>query len=829
MESTATDPFSQIITTLLKPLIFASKDNFAHLSAIKNIAELTQNLCQQALRLSISDGTMRRVRELQNIFVGFDSMTVDQKKDKITKAMEIIEGLKVKGERSMIKTLTPNTLHLSPDFEEIKTRVSRLSTPLRALKGIGTKLAEVFRKKGLESAEDILYWLPIRYEDRRKIKKISQLRFGAKEVASGEIMVMGEVFYGRRKIFEMSIGDGSGFLRLKWFNYKLPFMKRRYKIGQRLIVYGEVGIFGGQKDIIHPDIEIIEDGDELDSLHFNAIVPIYSQIGNIHQKTLRKIIRNIVDEYSSQVVGPVPKDILKRYSLLDLSDAIAEVHRPNMTPPCPPLEKGGGGEFNLRDWLPRKSLIFDELFCLETGLALKKGNTEKKDGITFSINSKLVEDFVKILPFKLTAAQDRALSEIKRDMAMPHPMNRLIQGDVGSGKTVVAFIASLIAIENNCQSAIMAPTEILAEQHYLNIHGYAESLGIKVALLTSNLTKSERTTILNCIKNGDINLAIGTHALIQEDVEFNKLGLVIIDEQHRFGVVQRALLKKKGANPDILVMTATPIPRTLAMTVYGDLDVSVIDELPPGRKPVKTKVYREKDREQVYNIVKNELTQGRQAYIVYPIIEESEELDLKDATKMSEHLQKDIFPNYKVNLLHGRMKAEEKEKIMKAFKAQDINILVSTTVIEVGIDVPNATVMVIEHAERFGLSQLHQLRGRVGRGGYESYCILLAGRVGSLDTYQRLKVMEDTNDGFKIAEEDLKLRGPGDFLGTRQSGLPEFRVVNLLTDASLLQKAREEAFKMLKNDPNLTLKEHAGLKEIVKMRWKGRMELAEIG
>ena len=408
-------------------------------------------------------------------------------------------------------------------------------------------------------------------------------------------------------------------------------------------------------------------------------------------------------------------------------------------------------------------------------------------------------------------------------------MNRLIQGDVGCGKTVVAFIACLIAVENDYQSAIMAPTEILAEQHYLNIHRYIEDLGIKIALLTGSLAKSEKKAILNDIKNGEINLAIGTHALIQGDVEFKKLGLVIVDEQHRFGVIQRAQLKNKGINPDILVMTATPIPRTLAMTVFGDLDVSVIDELPPGRRPVKTKVFKERDRAQLYKLIRDELVKGRQSYIVYPLIEESEELDLRDATKMAEHLQKDIFPEHKIALLHGRMKPEEREAVMKTFKAQETNILVSTTVIEVGIDVPNATVMVIEHAERFGLSQLHQLRGRVGRGGHDSHCILLAGRVGSLDTYQRLKVMEDTNDGFKIAEEDLKLRGPGDFLGTRQSGLPDFRIANLLIDASILQKARDETFNIIKNDPELSMPEHAVLKEIVKARWKGRMELAEIG
>ncbi|MBI3755733.1 MAG: ATP-dependent DNA helicase RecG, partial [Deltaproteobacteria bacterium] len=416
----------------------------------------------------------------------------------------------------------------------------------------------------------------------------------------------------------------------------------------------------------------------------------------------------------------------------------------------------------------------------------------------------------------------------KRDMAAPHPMNRLIQGDVGSGKTIVALIACLIAIENSYQAAIMAPTEILAEQHYLNIHKYAEDLKIKIALLTSGLTKSERNVILGGMKNGKVNLAIGTHALIQEDVDFKRLGLAIIDEQHRFGVVQRAMLKKKGTNPDILVMTATPIPRTLAMTVFGDLDVSVIDELPPGRRPIITKVFREKEREGAYKIIKEEAAKERQAYIVYPLIEESEELDLRDATKMADHLQKDIFPEYKIGLLHGRMKAEEKENIMKYFKEKEVDILVSTTVIEVGIDVPNATVMAIEHAERFGLSQLHQLRGRVGRGEHDSYCFLLVGKIGSLDSYQRLKVMENTNDGFKIAEEDLKIRGPGDFLGTRQSGLPDFRVVNLLTDAILLQKARDEAFNIIKTDPDLSMPQHTVVKEVIKGRWKGRTKFAMI-
>lgn len=810
---------SQIISTLLKPLTFASKDNFAHLAAIKDIEPLIQNLCGRASSLPLSDSKAGIIKKLQIVFTCFDSLALTEKRERIQKALEIVST--IKGQEKLATDTSLKSHAPSPKIQAIslKAKLSQLATSIKNVKGIGAKLAEVFKKKGLETVEDVLYWLPIRYEDRRHIKKISLLQIGTKEVASGEIMALGEVFYGRRKVFEMAIGDGSGYLRLKWFHYRLPLMKKRYNTGQKLVVYGEIGMFNGQKEIIHPDVEMFEKGEEAESINFNAIVPIYSQIGNMHQKTIRKIMQNVVDEFVSDAVGSVPSSILKRYGFLELSAAMAEVHKPTETP----------NSSNSSSWLPRKSLVFDELFCLEMGLALKKRNTGKESGIAFNADSALVENFRNMLPFKLTAAQERVLAEIKKDMAESHPMSRLIQGDVSCGKTVVAFIACLIAVENNYQSAIMAPTEILAEQHHLNIHKYAEGLGIKTALLTGSLAKSEKKAILNDIKNGEINLVIGTHALIQGDVEFKRLGLVIVDEQHRFGVIQRAQLKNKGINPDILVMTATPIPRTLAMTVFGDLDVSIIDELPPGRRLVKTKVFRERDRPQIYKLIRDELAKGRQSYIVYPLIEESEELDLRDATKMAEHLQKDIFPEYKIGLLHGKMKSEEKEVIMKTFKVQKTNILVSTTVIEVGIDVPNATVMVIEHAERFGLSQLHQLRGRVGRGGHDSHCILLAGKVGSLDTYQRLKVMEDTNDGFKIAEEDLKLRGPGDFLGTRQSGLPDFRVANLLTDASILQKAQDESFNIIKNDPDLSMPEHAVLKELIKARWRGRMELAEIG
>jgi len=862
MESPTSAQFSQIISNLLKPLCFASKDNFAHLAAIKDVEGLIHNLCGQALALPIPEKDIIRVKDIKAMFEGFDMLALEGKRERIRKALEIVKVISSQWSAVSVfaESRKLNAEHYSLD--EIKNRLSKLSTPLKEVKGIGPKLAQMFAKKGLNTVEDILYFMPIRYEDRRQMKKIARLIAGAKEAASGDIMALGEVFYSRRKVFEMTIGDGSGFLRLKWFNYRLPAMKKKYKIGQRLVVYGEINIFGGHKDIIHPDVEIFEKGDELDSINpclmppidafegrpagtgFNAIVPVYSQVANMHQKTIRRIIRGIIDEFVSHAVGSVPLSILKRYGLMELTNAVSEVHKPISELPTPNSELS-------KDWLPRKSVVFDELFSLELGLALKKQSMGKETGIAFNTDSARlgrVENFRRMLPFRLTAAQERVISEIKGDMSEPHPMNRLLQGDVGSGKTVVAFISSLIAIENGCQAAIMAPTEILAEQHYLNIHKYAEKLGIKTVLLTSSLAKTERNTALAGIKSNDISLAIGTHALIQEDVEFSKLGLVIIDEQHRFGVIQRAMLKKKGQGtrgrgqeksgfdpgyltltPDVLVMTATPIPRTLSMTVFGDLDISIIDELPPGRRPIKTKVFRERERGQVYKTIRMELEKGRQAYVVYPLIEESEELDLKDATRMAEHLKKDVFPEYKTGLLHGRMKADEKEAVMKAFKGRETDILVSTTVIEVGIDVSNATCMVVEHAERFGLSQLHQLRGRVGRGEHDSHCILLAANIGSIDTYKRLKVMEETNDGFRIAEEDLRIRGPGDFLGTRQSGLPDFRIADIITDAAMLKKARDEAFNLIRNDPALEREEHSALKEIVKARWKGRLELATVG
>ncbi len=700
---------------------------------------------------------------------------------------------------------------------------NRLLTPIQYVKGVGPKRAKLFEKKGILTVEDGLYFLPRSYEDRRHLKKISELRAGGKETGFGEILLSGTAFYQnkKKKVFEVVVGDGSGTITLKWFRGNERYLKERFKKGQKMIFSGEVRWFNYQKEIHHPDVEIVEGDIEEDYLNFKRIVPIYSETEGLYQRTLRRLLKSIVDGYSDELMSPIPAEIVERQDLIDFSEAFRRVHFP---PDGESIEK-----LNLQRSDGHRRIIFDEFFFLELGLALKKRGVALETGISFSTQGTLSQKLLNQLSFQLTRAQERALSEIVEDMEKPHPMNRLIQGDVGSGKTIVALLASLRAVECGYQAAIMAPTEVLAEQHCLTIHRWVEPLGVGVTLLTSNIKGSEREEIYDRIRRGEVQIVIGTHAVIQEQVEFHRLGLAIIDEQHKFGVVQRGLLKKKGENPDVLVMTATPIPRTLAMTIYGDLDISLIDEMPPGRMPVETRIFPESARNRVYRIVEEEVKKGRQVFIVYPLVEESEKLDLRDATQMAEHLQKDVFPGFRIGLLHGRMKSDEKEAIMGEFKERAIHILVATTVIEVGIDIPNASVMVVEHAERFGLSQLHQLRGRIGRGQYPSKCILLAQYRSSEEAKIRLRAMEQTNDGFKIAEQDLELRGPGEFFGIRQSGLPDFRVAHLIRDTPILIEARREAFRLVQGDPDMERPSHSALKDVLKRRWKGRLELATIG
>lgn len=711
-----------------------------------------------------------------------------------------------------------------PSFQE-SLKNKNLATPLRFIKGVGPKLAEALAKKGIATVGDALYLLPNRYEDRRELRAVAKLRPGLIEVFHGEVLSADAVATrGGRRFFEAVVADGSGSVTLKWFHYNPAWMKKAWRQGRKGIFTGEVAQYGYQREVHHPDVEWLADDEELpavmarDPMNFGRIVPVYPLTEGVQQKAMRRVLKQVVDTFAADVATAVPDDIVRRHSLLPLGGALTEVHFP--------AEESDLAKLNAADTGAHRTLVFDELFFLELGLALKREGGTLEPGISFQVTHRYTRELSKLLPFTLTAAQRRVLSEIKADMMAPHPMHRLVQGDVGSGKTVVALMSALVAVENDYQVAIMAPTEILAEQHFLNIHRWCEALGVKVTLLTAGLKGKAKALALAEVASGAARIVIGTHAVIQEKVEFSRLGLGIVDEQHRFGVIQRGILKKKGDNPDILVMTATPIPRTLAMTVFGDLSLSVIDELPPGRTPIDTRVCFESRRSQVYGIIRDEVRGGRQAYIIYPLVEETEKSDLKAATQMAEHLQREIFPDLNVGLLHGRMKPEEKEAVMRSFKERELGILVATTVIEVGIDVPNATVMVIEHAERFGLSQLHQLRGRVGRGSGKSRCILMASGKLSEDGEKRLRAMAETTDGFKIAEVDLEIRGPGDFLGTRQAGIPDFRVANILRDGRILEQARSEAFALMERDPRL--ESHPRLKEELLQRWFGRLELAGI-
>ena len=698
-----------------------------------------------------------------------------------------------------------------------------LATPVTYVKGVGPQRAEALAAKGIATAGDLLFYAPFRYEDRTNVKPLARLAPGemASVIAVVESIRTPRFRRGNLGMVEVVFQDGAGGrLLAKWF-HAASYLAKILEPGARVALYGKVDYdtYSRELSMMHPEYELLrgddDEGDE--SLHTGRIVPVYEAAGKVSTRVLRSVLKRLTDALP-HIPDPLPDDIRRRLRLPALESAIREVHFPT-------------SDTDLRLLNSFRSpaqyrLIFEEFFWLETGMALKHSQARTEHGIAFSLTPRVRDQVKKMLPFKPTPAQKKVLSEIAHDMAAPVPMNRLLQGDVGSGKTIVAAQAAVIAVENGYQAVLLAPTEILAAQHFLNLQRIFKPLDYRVMPLTGSMSKKEKETIKRSLSTGFAQIAVGTHALIEQDVEFHKLGLAIIDEQHRFGVLQRKALQQKGFSPDVLVMTATPIPRTLALTIYGDLDVSVIDGLPPGRKPIQTIHKTRVELEQVYSFVLSEVRKGRQAYIVYPAIEESETVAMKAAQEAYEELSRRVFPQLKVGLLHGKLPAKEKEAVMAAFQRGVVQVLVTTTVIEVGVDVPNASVMVIEDAERFGLAQIHQLRGRVGRGSEQSYCVLVTSKLGDVG-YARIRTLLDSSDGFYIAEMDLRLRGPGEFLGTKQSGLPVFRIGNLIRDSEILELARGEAQSLVLHPPSPEILEHAV--NYVRQQWQRRYGLALVG
>ena len=713
------------------------------------------------------------------------------------------------------------------------------------MKGIGPARAAMLSARGLLIVQDLLYYLPFRYEDRSNTKELSSLVPGEKATVLARIEKANLSNFQRHSLgfFDATLSDGSGTLIARWFNGK--HLVDWLTPGTRLALFGKIEYDRRRLAMVmvQPEFEIMQDNDEEEQLHTGRIVPVYEAVGKISTRVFRQLLHRVLEQVEL-LDDALPEDIRKRLALPGLASALRTVHSPQ-----------AGDDIRLLNEFRSPAqfrLIFDEFFWLECGLALKRTKARKADGIPFELSEHVRDQIKRMLPFKPTPAQKRVIQQIADDMKQPHPMNRLLQGDVGSGKTIVAAQSAVIAIENGYQVAVLAPTEILAAQHHVYFRRLMEKLGYTVILLTGSSTAREKLQLKKLIAAGYAQIVVGTHALLQQDVDFHKLGLAIVDEQHRFGVVQRLTLFEKGApasfpapnhdgegadafnraavvnraKPDVLVMTATPIPRTLALTIYGDLDVSTIDELPPGRQPIKTKHVNETAIEEVWRFCAAQIAKGRQAYVVYPVIEESETNAMKAAEQMYEHLASEIFPNLSIGLLHGKMAAAEKELAMRRFQEGEINILVSTTVIEVGVDVPNATVIVIEQAERFGLAQIHQLRGRVGRGSHQSYCILVTRKMNDI-AHERIRTLVESNDGFHIAEMDMRLRGPGEFFGTRQSGVPGLRIANIFRDGDILELARSEAQALIAAPP-----EHADLHGVVRyiqQHWQRQYGFVEVG
>jgi len=684
--------------------------------------------------------------------------------------------------------------------------------PIQFIKGVGPAKAKLLANLSVYTVEDLLYLFPHRYEDRSQFTPIAMLQVGMTQTICGQVILARRNYYSKNQTVEVTVTDKSGRINGVWFNQ--PYLDKIFKPGQEVVLYGRVDIFNKRLQMVVPDFELITAEDR--SLNMGRIVPVYPLTRGINQRYLRKLMDLCLNLYALLLQDIVPVQIRQKHNLNPIAQSIRQIHFPS-------------DAVHQQKALDR--IAFEEFFLFQICVILRRLNIVHKTGIAHRIDNDLIERYKASFPFKLTGAQNKAIADMSLDMAQNRPMLRMIQGDVGCGKTVVAFFGCVAAWQNKKQAAIMAPTEILAQQHFLNFQkliGQGVFKDLQPALLISSSTAKEKKAIYKKAKEGDIDLIIGTHALLEETVAFKDLSFVVIDEQHKFGVNQRALLTSKGSNPDILIMTATPIPRTLCLTLYGDLDVSVINELPPGRGAIKTYHFALQKARAVYQKVKELVLKGTQAYIIYPLVDESEKLDLKAAKDMFVHLQKFEFQGLRLGLVHGQMKRQESDEVMEQFKKHELDILVATTILEVGIDIPNANVMVIEHAERFGLSQLHQLRGRIGRSSQNALCVLLGDPL-TQEGKMRLEAIVQTTDGFKIAEQDLKIRGPGHYFGRHQHGLSELKMSNPITQIEILEKAREDAIILTKSDPQLNTSEHRLIRETIKKRYPQYLDLILAG
>lgn len=688
-------------------------------------------------------------------------------------------------------------------------------TSIQFIKGVGPAKKKLFANLGIENIEDLFYFFPRRYEDRTQLTPIAKLKLGEVATISGEVFVKGarRSWFTKKHVSEVVVDDQSGRIFCIWFNQ--PYLENYFKPGTKAVFYGKVEMYKNRIQMVAPEYEII-DGDEKESLNIGRIVPIYPLTKGITQRYLRRIIRSCLDRFKEQLTDPLPVFLRNKYRLVNLKHSIDSIHFP---------ENAAAQESAL------KRISFEEFFFFQLSVFLRRLSIAQKKGVAHKITSDFMREYAQSFPFELTKAQSRAINEITGDMQKQSPMLRLLQGDVGCGKTVVAFFGCVAAVKNGLQAAFMAPTEILARQHYETIGRILASgpfKNLRAALLIGEISAAEKQEILDGLKKGAIDLVVGTHAILNEGVQFKNLSFAVIDEQHKFGVRQRALLSAKGSNPDVLIMTATPIPRSLCLTLYGDLDLSTIDEMPKGRGKVTTRLFYSEQAPEAYALIRQQVVAGQQVYIVYPIIEESETLDLKAAQAMFKHFQQHEFKDLRLGLIHGRLGKKESTEVMKKFKDKEIDILVATTVLEVGVDVPNANVMVIEHAERFGLSQLHQLRGRIGRGQKDGMCLLIA-EPATFDGQERLAAILSSTNGFDIAQKDLDIRGPGEFFGRHQHGLNELRFANPATQMDILELARKEAAAIIQADPKLEQPADKELKRIIQRRYPKYLAMVEAG